>query len=191
MSSRDTSRDTPRHVGGNQRGAQNICNSKNRCKSCTTSKFTLTCWECACDGGKYRRKNNCFHRCRTESEHTGMDWRQDDRVGKQGDEEVGTLCTKCYSGHEQNPMLLCDGYVPHRIFLHKKRPFLLHSVFRFSCTILSLLTRQDTHRCDAGWHIQCLDPPLSNVPDGGWVCFLVHDIECVGVRVILSLCVCV
>jgi len=132
------SRDTPRHVGGNQRGAQNRCNSKNRCNLCTTSEFTLKCWECACKGGKYRHKNNCFHRCRTESEHTGMDWKQDDRVEQQGDEEVGTLCTKCYSGHEQNPMLLCDG-------------------------------------CDAGWHIQCLDPPLSNVPDGGWFCLLCEE----------------
>ena len=45
-----------------------------------------------------------------------MDWKQDDRVGQQGDEEVGTLCTECRSGEEKD-MLLCDGdgYVPPRI----------------------------------------------------------------------------
>lgn len=25
-------------------------------------------------------------------------------------------------------------------------------------------------RCDKGWHLQCLEPPLSSVPVGDWIC---------------------
>ena len=92
------------------------------CSLCIASEFTMKCWECACEGGKYNKKNS-FHRCRTKFEHTDMDWRQDGRVRQQGGEEEGTLCTKCHSGHEEDPMLLCDGYVPRRIFPHEKEAF--------------------------------------------------------------------
>jgi hypothetical protein len=26
------------------------------------------------------------------------------------------------------------------------------------------------HKCDAPWHLQCLNPPLDSVPDGEWFC---------------------
>jgi len=106
------------------------------CSLCTASEFMLKCFECACEGGKYKYKKNSFHRCRVQFEHTECDWRQDDRVRQQVREEVWTLCTKCHSGFEEEKMLLCDGYVPPRIVLQKKRLFLLfcnpHAPFQVS-----------------------------------------------------------
>ena len=93
------------------------------CALCTASEFTMKCWECACEGGKYKYKKNSFHWCRTKFEHTDMDRRQDGRSRQQGGEADGKLCTKCYSGHVEDPMLLCDGYVPRWILLKKKDEF--------------------------------------------------------------------
>jgi len=162
MGSRDNMQRVEGDVGGGKQGCRG-----GDCSLCTASEFMLKCWECACEGGKFKYKNNGFHRCRTESGHTDVDWRQDSRVGHLEIEEVETLCAKCCSGYEED-MLLCDGYVPPRIVPQKKE---ILSVLPSPNTILSLLTRQETHRCEAGWHMQCLDPPLSNVPDEDWVFF--------------------
>jgi len=113
------SRDNMQRVEGDGWGGKQGCLGGN-CSLCTASKFMLKCWECACEGGKFKYKNNGFHRCRTESGHTDVDWRQDSRAGHQEIEEVETLCAKCYSGYEED-MLLCDGYVPPRIVPQKKR----------------------------------------------------------------------
>ena len=57
-----------------------------------------------------------FYLCCTVCEHTDCGKRQENlAIG-----EVGTLCTKCRSGHEEEPMLLCDEYVPPWIFGKKK-----------------------------------------------------------------------
>jgi len=83
------SRDNMPHVKGNGGGAKKGCD----CSRCTASEFTLMCWECAREGGKYKHKNNMFHRCRTESGHMDIDWRQDDREGRHGGGDVAQMAT--------------------------------------------------------------------------------------------------
>mmetsp|Transcript_80410 Transcript_80410/g.130283 ORF Transcript_80410/g.130283 Transcript_80410/m.130283 type:complete len:533 (+) Transcript_80410:275-1873(+) len=85
----ESSRDNMPHVKGNGGGAKKGCD----CSRCTASEFTLMCWECAREGGKYKHKNNMFHRCRTESGHMDIDWRQDDREGRHGGGDVAQMAT--------------------------------------------------------------------------------------------------
>ena len=103
-------------VEGNVGGVKKGCDSY----VSTTSKFTLMCWECAREGGKYKHRKNNFHRCRTESRHMDVDWRQDRReLDVPPPDDVHHVCTKCALGYEED-FLLCDWYVPPRIVLHKK-----------------------------------------------------------------------
>ena len=38
------------------------------------------------------------------------------------------------------------------------------------CAALTHHSTRQKAACGTGWHLQCLDPPLSSVPPGQWVC---------------------
>jgi hypothetical protein len=74
------------------------------------------------------------------------------------------ICQKCKSGADDENLLLCDQY---RFF------FLIRINLLF-------LTPKIFFRCNSGYHIYCLDPPLTAVPEGNWFCPPCQVQICVG-----------